>query len=130
MKKNLFKSIGAIVAGFVFIGVTHTGTDAIFESVGVLPKGNLFVGTGLILFVISYRAFFSFIGCCLTARLAPKNPMNHSLILGTLGTVLSTAGAIASTNMNLGPAWYAWSLVVMSLPIAWFAGRLVNKKIY
>lgn len=126
MNKNLLKSIGAIAAGFVFIGITHTGTDTILESVGVLPKGTLFVGTGLILVVIGYRAVFSLIGCYLTARLAPQNPMKHALILGALGTILSTGGAIANTNLNLGPAWYAWSLVVISLPIAWLGGKLHN----
>jgi hypothetical protein len=26
--------------------------------------------------------------------------------------------------MNLGPAWYAWSLVVIALPVAWLGGKL------
>ena len=110
--------------GLVFIVITHTGTDAILEAIGVLPKDNLFVPTGLILIVIGYRAVFSLAGCYLTAKLAPQNPMKHSLILGTIGVVLSTVGAIATANMNLGPAWYAWSLVVISLPIAWLGGKL------
>ena len=50
--------------------------------------------------------------------------MKHSLILGTIGVVASLGGAIATANMNLGPAWYAWSLVVITLPIAWFGGKL------
>ena len=124
MNKNIFKSIGAILVGLVFIVITHTGTDAILEAIGVLPKDNLFVPTGLILIVIGYRAVFSLAGCCLTASLAPHNPMKHSLILGTIGAVLSTVGAIATANMNLGPAWYAWALVGISLPIAWLGGKL------
>ena len=58
MNKDIFKSIGAVLAGLIFIVITHTGTDAILENIGVLPKGNLFVGTGLILVVIGYRAVF------------------------------------------------------------------------
>lgn len=38
-----------VLVGLIFIGITHTGTDAILEITGVLPKGNLHVGTGLIL---------------------------------------------------------------------------------
>lgn len=124
MNKNILKSIGAVLAGFVFIGITHTGTDAILESVGILPKGNLYVGTWLILTVIGYRAFFSLIGCYLAARLAPINPMRHALSLGAGGVLLSTAGAVVMANMNLGPAWYAWSLVAITLPIAWLGGKL------
>jgi len=124
MGKDILKSVGAVLAGLIFIGLTHTGTDAILESTGVLPKGNLHVGAGLILVVIGYRAVFSLIGCYITALLAPKSPMKHALALGIVGVLLSTVGAIATANMNLGPAWYAWTLVVISLPIAWLAGKL------
>jgi hypothetical protein len=124
MRSNIFKSIGAVVAGLVFIFITHSATDFILESAGILPKGHLHVGAGLILFVIFYRAVLSLLGCYLTAKLAPKKPMKHALILGCIGTVLSAAAAVATANMNLGPAWYAWSLVVISLPVAWLGGKL------
>ena len=124
MSKDILKSIGAVLAGLIFIGVTHTGMDAILESAGVLPKGNLHVGTGLILLVIGYRAVLSLIGCYLTAYLAPKSPMKHALALGIVGVLLSTVGAIVTANMNLGPSWYAWALVAITLPVAWLAGKL------
>ena len=126
MNKTMLKSIGAVLAGLIFIVITHTATDAILESAGVLPKGNLFVGTGLILFVIAYRAVFSFIGCYLTAKLAPRHPMKHALILGLIGLVLSLVGAIVAAD--LGPAWYAWTLAVMALPIAWLGGKLYERR--
>jgi MFS-type transporter involved in bile tolerance (Atg22 family) len=124
MNQMIAKSIGAVVAGLVFIGVSHTATDAILESAGVLPKGHLNVDAVLILLVIFYRAVLSLVGCYLTAWLAPRNPMKHSLILGAIGIVLSAIGAIATADMNLGPAWYAWSLVVIALPTAWVGGYL------
>jgi hypothetical protein len=128
MNKSILKSIGAVLAGLVFIGVTHSTIDAILESTGVLPKGHLNVGAGLILLVIAYRAVFSFAGCYLTAKLAPKDPMKHSLILGSIGTVLSAVGAVVTADMNIGPAWYAWGLAVSALPIAWLAGRTYVSK--
>ena len=124
MSKNMLRSVGAVVAGFIFIAVTHTGTDFVLEYLGVLPKGNLFVGTRLILIVIGYRAVLSLIGCYITALLAPHSPMKHTIALGIVGVLLSTAGAIATANMNLGPSWYAWTLVAISLPIAWLGGKL------
>lgn len=131
MSKDVFKSIGAVLAGLIFIGVTHTAIDALLGTVGVLPKGHLNVGTGLLLFVILYRAIFSLIGCYLTAKLSPKDPLKHSLILGGIGTVLSAVGGVVTANMNIAPLWYGWSLVIISLPLAWIAGKLYlsrNKK--
>jgi MFS-type transporter involved in bile tolerance (Atg22 family) len=128
MKTNILKSIGAVFAGLLFIGVTHSAIDAILESAGILPKGNLYVSAPLILFVIFYRAVFSLIGCHLTAKLAPSNPVKHALILGGIGTVLSAVGAIVTADMNLGPAWYAWSLVGIALPVAWLGGKLYVRR--
>jgi hypothetical protein len=124
MNKNVLKSIGAVLAGFIFIGIAHSAVDAILEGAGILPKGHLNVGAGLIILVISYRAILSLAGCYLTAKLAPENPMKHALILGGIGTILSAVGAIVTANMNIGPWWYAWSLVVIALPISWFAAKL------
>ncbi len=127
MNKTTAKSIGAVLAGFIFIVITHTATDAILEGGGVLPKGNLFVGTGLILIVLGYRAVFSLIGCYLTAKLAPHHPMKHALILGLIGLVLSSVGAIVAAD--LGPAWYAWTLAAIALPIAWLGGKLYELRL-
>ena len=121
---KIWKSILAVIVGLIFIVVTHTATDKILEAIGVLPKGNLYVGTGLIVFVIGYRAVFSLIGCFLTARLAPSKPMTHALILGVIGVIGSLAGVLANYQLNLGPDWYAWTLVIISLPIAWLGGKL------
>lgn len=41
-----------------------------------------------------------------------------------MGLVLSTAGAIATIPMDLGPAWYPIALVVTALPCAWLGGVL------
>jgi hypothetical protein len=122
------KSIGAVFAGLLFIVITHTILDFIFEKIDLLPHGNLYTSTGIILFVISYRALFSLFGCYLTALLAPQKPMKHALILGGIGTLLSLVGVIVNAKMKLGPDWYAWSLVVIAMPIAWLGGKLYLRK--
>jgi len=126
MNKTTIKGIGAVLAGLIFIVITHTATDAVLQGAGVLPKDNLFVGTGLILIVIGYRAVLSFIGCYLTARLAPHSPMKHALVLGLIGVILGSIGAIAAAD--LGPGWYAWTLAAIALPIAWLGGKLYEQR--
>ncbi len=127
MNKTTIKSIGAVLVGLIFIVITHTATDTVLQGAGVLPKDNLFVGTGLILIVIGYRAVFSFIGCFLTAKLAPHSPMKHALILGFIGLILGAIGAIVAAN--LGPGWYAWTLAAIALPIAWLGGKLYELRL-
>lgn len=126
--KNVFKSIGAVLAGLLFIVVTHSGIDAILHTVGILPDGHFYVETWLILVVIGYRSLFSIAGCYLAARLAPQKPMAHALALGVLGAVLSTGGAIVNTQLDLGPDWYAWALVVLAVPLAYLGGKLYKPR--
>jgi len=122
MIKNTFKSIGAVIAGFILIVVLSVTVDSILKVMDILPPDHLFVSTGLILFVLFYRAVFSLIGSYLSAKLAPQNPMKHALALGVLGLVISSIGAIVASD--LGPGWYAWTLAAISLPVAWLGGRL------
>lgn len=122
MTKNIFKSIGAVLGGFLVIVILSVATDAVLKAAGVLPYDHLFVSTGLILVVIFYRTLYSLIGCYLTAKLAPQNPMKHALALGVIGLITSSIGAIVAGH--LGPVWYAWTLAVLSLPIAWLGGKL------
>ena len=124
MNKNIFKSIGAFIAGLVVIFVLSYGTDAVLESMGILSRGSLpmYGSELLIASILVYRLVYSVIGCYVTARLAPNRPMNHAIALGIFGFIGSFAGAIA--GQNLGPAWYSWTLVVLALPCAWFGGKV------
>jgi len=120
MNKSIFKSIGAVLAGFLVIVTLSVGTDTILEQTGVLPRGALF-DTGLLLLALMYRSLYSVIGAYITARLAPNRPMRHALALGVWGIFVSALGALAASD--LGPAWYGFALVVVSLPLAWLGGR-------
>ena len=122
--KNIWKSIGAGIAGIVVGAVLSIATDKILEASGILPHGNLYVSTGLIWAVLLYRSIYNALGCYLAAKLAPQNPMKHALVLGLVGTVVSATAAIATKEMNLGPGWYAWTLAALSLPAAYVGGKL------
>jgi hypothetical protein len=118
----MLKSIGAVFSGLIFIFVTHIGTDAVMHAIGVFPPaGQPMFGTGQLLIASLYRGLYSVIGCYIAARLAPKNPMRHALVLGGIGVLLSTGGAIAL--WDYGPGWYPLSLIALSLPYAWVGGK-------
>ena len=124
MNKNILKSIRAGFAGILVGVVLSLGTDKILEDIGVLPHGNLWVGAWLIILVLFYRIFYNVIGSYIVARLAPSKPMKHAIVVGIIGTIVSVIGALATRNMNLGPAWYAWTLAAFSLPSSWLGGKL------
>jgi len=118
----MLKSVGAVFAGLIFIFATHIGTDAIMHGLGVFPPaGQPMFDKDQLLWASLYRGIYSIIGCYIAARLAPKRPMLHALILGGIGVLLSTGGAIALWDM--GPAWYPLGLIALSLPYAWLGGR-------
>ena len=129
MSKSIFKSIGAGVAGIVVGAGLSFGTDFILESVGVLPHGNLYVSTWLIWGVLFYRSVYNVLGFYVVARFAPNHPMRHALVLGVIGTLVSVIGAVATANMNIGPAWYAWTLAALTMPAAWLGGKLALRRL-
>jgi hypothetical protein len=120
------RSTLAVLAGLVAIIVLSLGADQVFHSLGIYPPwGVEMKDSGLFVLALSYRVVFQVFGCWLTARLAPHAPMRHAIILGIVGFVLSTVGAIASISAgNMGPSWYPIALVISSLPCAWLGGLL------
>lgn len=124
---KLLKSIGAVLAGLIFIVASHTGMDVLLESIGFFPTASEGLhDTGLLLIATAYRTIFSIAGCYLAAQLAPDRPLAHALVIGFIGIAASTAGAVVASRMNLGPLWYPILLIVISLPAAWVGGRLAQ----
>jgi hypothetical protein len=80
----------------------------------------------LFLLATVYRTVYAIAGSYVTARLAPYGPMQHALLGGVIGLVLSTVGAVATWNQGpeFGPHWYPLALIATALPCAWAGGRL------
>ena len=122
---NILKSIGAILAGMVFIVVTHTATDFVLESLGIFPQpGQGFNTTWMVVTATIYRSIYTVGGGYVTAVLAPEPRMRYVLILGLIGLVISSLAAVATIPMKLGPAWYPIALAVLALPCVWLGGKL------
>ncbi len=126
--RNLWRSAGAVLVGFVAIFVLSLGTDQVLHALHIYPPwGEPMNEPGLLLLALGYRSVYGVLGSYLAARFAPRNPMRHAMVLGVIGFVLSLAGAIASLPLDLGSAWYPFALVLTTLPCAWLGGVLHGK---
>jgi len=118
------RSIGAVVAGVLFIIVVTTLVDILLHLTGVFPPMKQPIDDRLALLATGYRIVISVGGAWLTARLAPERPMKHAMILGCVGVVLGLVGLVATWNLGLGPRWYPIAVAVLALPQCWIGGRI------
>lgn len=126
--RRLGRSIGAVLAG-IFAGIALTiGTDIALRASGVFPPLTQQppMSDALFLLATAYRIVYGVAGSYIIARLAPDRPMQHALVGGVVGLVVSIVGAAVTWNMvpSLGPHWYPLALVVTAVPCAWLGGKL------
>lgn len=128
--RQLGRSTGAVLAGFVTILITHTGTDAVLHATGIFPPAGQTMSGGLFALAFSYRFFFSVLGAYVTARLAPARPTKHALVLGGIGLVLSLGGLLATLGRGpeLGPMWYPLALLLVTLPCCLLGAKLAERR--
>ena len=120
---NILKSILAVIAGFLFIGVSHNLVDFVLESLGIFtPRDQPFDTTWMVVTATVYRTVLSVAGCYITAALAPSRPMLHAMVLGVIGFVLSGIAAYITIPMHWGAAWYPIALTVISPFCGWLGG--------
>ena len=126
MNKNTLKGIGAVLAGVIAVVVLSLGTDMVLHATGVFPPWGQPMSDALFLLATVYRTIYCIAGSYIAARLAPNRPMAHALVLGVMGFIISTAGAVATWNRGpeLGPHWYPVALIVTAIPCAWLGGKL------
>lgn len=123
-RRRIGRSVGALAAGFVVNVVLSFGTDAVFQSIGLMPTIGHAMNNSQSLLAAAYRTLYGVISSYAVARLAPYGPLGHALLGGAIGTVLATAGAVGTWNLGLGPHWYPVSLALTALPSAWAGGKL------
>lgn len=126
--RRLGRSTAAILAGFLSVAILSLVTDQILHVLHVYPPwGQPMWDPRLNLLALAYRTVYTIFGGYLTARLAPRAPMRHVAIVGLIGTVMATAGAIAAIRLaDLGPNWYPIALAVSGFPCVWLGG-LINQ---
>ena len=128
--RRLGRSVLAIVAGIVAVIVLSLGTDELLHVLNVYPPWSQRMSDPLFGLATAYRLVFSVVGGYITARLAPRAPLRHALILGIVGLVPGVAGVmVAIAKPELGPLWYPIALAVTGLPCAWLGGTIATARI-
>jgi len=127
-QRNILRSVGAVLAGLLFVIIITTATDAIMHATGIFPPWGQPMSDSLFVLAFAYRIVYGIAGGYITARLAPGKPVKHAVLLGVVGFVLSLAGAAATWNRGpeFGPKWYPVALIAIAIPTAWLGGKLVS----
>ncbi len=127
--RRRWRSVGAVVAGFLAIVALSLGTDQVLHVLKVYPPWGEPMAGALFVVATAYRIVYSVLGGYITARLAPHAPARHALILGLIGLVPGIAGVIANiAKPELGPLWYSVAVAVTGPPCAWLGGALYPSK--
>lgn len=123
---RVLRRIGAVLAGLLVVVILDLGIDVLLHATGIYPPWFQPMRTSLWLFAIGYRTVDGIAGGYTVARLAPDRPVQHSLVLGVIGLIMSIAGVAGtwSKGPEFGPKWYPLTLVVIALPCAWIGGKL------
>ncbi|GAB1344882.1 hypothetical protein [Gemmatimonas sp.] len=118
------RSIVAVATGFFLIALLSFGTD--FAIRAAMPA--LFDGEGrttsvtVLVLTIGYVGLYATIGCYLAARLAPREPMRHALVLGVLGLLFNLIGTWFA--WSTAPLWYHAVSLALVMVWAWTGGRM------
>jgi hypothetical protein len=122
------RSTVSVLVGFISVAVLSLGTDQVLHVLRVYPPwGEPMYEPGLNLLALSYRILYTVLGGYVTASLAPHRPMRHVFVLGLIGLITGSAGAIAAISMaNLGPNWYPIALAITGFPCVWLGGVLYS----
>ena len=122
MNNLVLKNILAVLAGFLLVVILSILTDFALEKTNLMKQPFHQNATWFIAFVVFYRSLFAICGSYLTAKLAPRQPMQLAMVGGAIGFIISLAGAIIMWNTP--PRWYPVSLVLTTLPCAWVGAKI------
>lgn len=125
----MMRSVWAILAGFILIGVLAFGTDAIMRAMSpwAFDAQGGTTNLPILLVMIGYSAVYGTVGCYVAARLAPSRPMRHAMILGVIGVIVTSLATMALWGHT--PAWFNIINLLSVLPLAWLGGRLRENEV-
>ena len=126
----MLRSILAVVAGFLVIGLLAVGTD--LAVIRAFPahfdaKGGT-TNPAFLALALAYVGVYATFGCWLAARLAPSHPMRHALVLGARGLAFNVAGSMA--RWETAPVlWYHALGLGTTMLWAWLGGWIRERQL-
>lgn len=120
----MVRSLVAVISGFVLIFALSLGTDLAIRAAmpALFEESGRTESVAILLLTIGYVGLYATLGCYLAARLAPRRPMTHALLLGALGLVFTAVGS--SVSWDTAPAWYHVLSLMLVMFWAWLGGRM------
>src|SRR2546426_11739152 len=94
--RGVWRSVGAVVAGFIAVFVLSVGTDQVLHVLKIYPPWGEPMAGALFVLATAYRIVYTILGGYITARLAPRAPVRHALILGLVGPLAGILGVIVT----------------------------------
>ena len=124
------RSARAVVAGLLTVILLSSLVDVVLHATSVFPPWGEVMSDALFVLATSYRLPIAVLGGYVTARLAPRGPVRHALVLGGIGFALSLAGTLATAGRGpeFGPLWYPLLLVATSVPCAWLGAKIFTRR--
>jgi hypothetical protein len=123
----MVRSILAVLAGIVIWAVLWVGGNAILATLlaeQYKAEKKDYVPMLLLLIVLSF--IFSILAGYLTARLAQRKEIAHTLVLGVLQLAMGIAAQMA--NYEALPLWYHIIFLLLLIPGNLFGGMLRARK--
>jgi hypothetical protein len=121
---SVIRSIFAIAAGFFATAVLSLGGDLTLRA--AMPQAFDVHGQAgspnVLLLILLYVGIFGAAGGYITAHFAPRRPVAHALILGTVSLVISAIVTISA--WGAAPAWYHLAALLLIVPVAFAGGKL------
>ncbi len=126
MGKTIGRSIVAFLAAIAVTFILSYATDAALVAANIMESGVLPESVAIVMLIIAYRTAYNILGAYIVAKLAPKRPMAHAMVLAALG-IIGSLSAMA-TMSDSDQYYYPIILSVLVLPSTWLGAKLATRK--
>src|SRR5437867_11453907 len=89
-----WRSVVAVLAGFVAVAVLSLGTDQVLHALQIYPPWGQAMADSLFLLATAYRIVYGVVGGYVSARPAPDRPLKRAVAPGCGCRAVRTLGVV------------------------------------